>query len=44
MRVLDGLIDRQAAVLAYDHVFVLVSSLFFIGLPLVYLIRRGSPN
>jgi DHA2 family multidrug resistance protein len=41
MRVLDGIISRQAAVLAYDHVFVLVSSLFFLGFPLVFLLRRG---
>ncbi|MGH7623190.1 MAG: DHA2 family efflux MFS transporter permease subunit, partial [Gemmatimonadaceae bacterium] len=41
MRVLDGIIGRQAAVLAYNHVFVLVSLLFFIGFPLVFLLRRG---
>jgi DHA2 family multidrug resistance protein len=44
MRVLDGLISRQASVLAYNHVFVLVSSLLFIGFPLVFLLRRGSPD
>jgi len=44
MRVLDGIISRQAAVLAYNHVFVLVSALFFIGFPLVFLLRRGSPS
>ena len=44
MRVLDGMISRQASVLAYNHVFVLVSSLFFIGFPLVFLLRRGSPD
>jgi DHA2 family multidrug resistance protein len=44
MRVLDGLINRQASVLAYNHVFVLVSSLLFIGFPLVFLLRRGSPD
>jgi hypothetical protein len=38
------MIARQAAVLAYNHVFVLVSALFFIGLPLVFLLRRGSPS
>jgi DHA2 family multidrug resistance protein len=41
-RILDATIGRQAAVLAYDHVFALVSSLFFIGFPLVFLLRRGS--
>ena len=43
MRLLDLLIGRQAAVLAYNHVFVLVSALFFIGFPLVFLLRRGVP-
>jgi DHA2 family multidrug resistance protein len=42
--VLDGLVSRQAAVLAYNHVFVLVSTLFFIGFPLVFLLRRGTPS
>ncbi|HEX4681485.1 MAG TPA: MFS transporter, partial [Gemmatimonadaceae bacterium] len=44
LRIIDGLIGRQAAVLAYNHVFVLVSSLFFIGFPLVFLLRRGTPS
>jgi hypothetical protein len=41
-RLLDATITRQAAVLAYDHVFALVSSLFFVGFPLVFLLRRGT--
>jgi hypothetical protein len=41
MRVLDGLITRQASVLAYNHAFVLVSSLFFIGFPLVFCFGEG---
>ena len=41
-RILDATITRQAAVLAYDHVFALVSSLFIIGFPLVFLLRRGA--
>jgi DHA2 family multidrug resistance protein len=44
MRILDGLLSRQAAVLAYNHVFVLVSVLFFIGFPLVFLLRRGTAS
>lgn len=44
LRLLDAQVARQAAVLAYNHVFVLVSTLFFIGLPLVFLLRRGSPH
>ena len=42
LRLMDGIITRQAAVLAYNHVFVLVSSLFFLGFPLVFLLRRGT--
>jgi len=41
-RILDATITRQAAVLAYNHVFALVSSLFIIGFPLVFLLRRGT--
>jgi len=44
IKLLDGLVSRQAAVLAYNHVFVLVSALFFIGFPLVFLLRRGTPS
>jgi hypothetical protein len=43
IHVMDGLIGRQAAVLAYNHVFLLVTALFVIGLPLVALLRRGTP-
>ncbi|HEU4632210.1 MAG TPA: DHA2 family efflux MFS transporter permease subunit [Gemmatimonadaceae bacterium] len=42
LRLLDGLIGRQAAVLAYNHVFALVATLFVIGFPLVFLLRRGA--
>jgi DHA2 family multidrug resistance protein len=42
LRAMDASIGRQAAVLAYNHVFVLVSTLFVIGLPLVFLLRRGA--
>ena len=43
IHIMDGLIGRQAAVLAYNHVFLLVTALFVIGLPLVVLLRRGTP-
>ncbi len=43
IHLMDGLIGRQAAVLAYNHVFLLVTALFVIGLPLVILLRRGTP-
>ncbi len=42
LRLLDAMISRQAAVLAYNHVFVLVSALFFIGFPLIFLLRSGT--
>jgi DHA2 family multidrug resistance protein len=38
---LDGDVTRQAAVLAYNHIFVLVTVLFMMGVPLVLLLRRG---
>ncbi|HEX3867282.1 MAG TPA: DHA2 family efflux MFS transporter permease subunit, partial [Gemmatimonadaceae bacterium] len=41
---IQGAIERQAAVLAYNHVFVLVSALFAFGLPLVLLLRSGTPS
>ena len=41
---LDRIVLRQATVLAYDRIFVLVSLLFLIGLPLVVLLRRGKPE
>jgi DHA2 family multidrug resistance protein len=42
--ILQGMIERQAAVLAYNHVFVLVAALFFLSFPLVFLLRRGHPG
>lgn len=48
LRMVDGMVGgmvlRQAAVLAYDRVFVLVSALFALGFPLVFLLRRGEPD
>jgi len=44
MHIMDNMIGRQASVLAYNHVFLLVTSLFVIGLPLVVLLRRGAPS
>jgi DHA2 family multidrug resistance protein len=44
LKLLDGMVTRQAAVLAYNHVFVLVSALFVLGFPLVFLLRRGTPS
>jgi MFS transporter, DHA2 family, multidrug resistance protein len=41
LKLLDGTIMRQAAVLSYNRVFVLVSLLFVIAMPLVFLLKRG---
>jgi DHA2 family multidrug resistance protein len=41
LRLLDATISRQAAVLSYNRVFVLVSLLFVFALPLVFLLKRG---
>jgi DHA2 family multidrug resistance protein len=41
LRLLDLTVTRQAAVLSYNHVFVLVSVLFVFALPLVFLLKRG---
>ena len=41
LKLLDVTVSRQAAVLSYNRVFVLVSILFVIALPLVFLLKRG---
>ena len=42
LALLDGTVTRQAAVLAYNHVFLLITLLFIIVLPLVFLLRAGG--
>jgi DHA2 family multidrug resistance protein len=42
LALLDGDVMRQAAVLAYNHVFVLVAILFSLSLPLVLLLRAAK--
>ncbi|HEY4253664.1 MAG TPA: DHA2 family efflux MFS transporter permease subunit [Roseomonas sp.] len=37
---LQGLVDQQALVLAYNDVLVVMAALFFLGMPLVFLLRR----
>jgi DHA2 family multidrug resistance protein len=41
LKLLDVMVTRQAAVLSYNRVFILVSFLFIIALPLVLLLKRG---
>ena len=41
---LDGLVGRQAAMLSFNHVYLLLSLLFLATLPLVLLLRKsGKP-
>lgn len=42
LALLDLDVTRQAAVLAFNHVFVLVAALFVVAWPLVLLLRRGK--
>jgi DHA2 family multidrug resistance protein len=41
LELLDANVTRQAAVLAYNHVFLLITMLFVLGAPLVLLLRRS---
>ena len=41
LKLLDLTVTRQATVLSYNRVFVLVSLLFIFALPLVFLLKRG---
>jgi DHA2 family multidrug resistance protein len=41
LKLLDATVTRQAAVLSYNSVFVLVSLLFLFALPLVFFLKRG---
>jgi DHA2 family multidrug resistance protein len=41
LKLLDSTVSRQAAVLSYNRVFVLVAILFVFALPLVFLLKRG---
>lgn len=44
LKLLDMMVTRQATVLSYNRVFVLVSLLFIIALPLVLLLQRGHAS
>jgi DHA2 family multidrug resistance protein len=43
MELLNGMVNRQAAILSYNHVFLLLGALFLLCLPLVGLLQRRSP-
>jgi DHA2 family multidrug resistance protein len=42
LMLLDGRIRRQAAMLAYNHVFMQIAILFVLSLPLVLLLRHAA--
>ncbi len=42
LRLIDGQLFRQAAILAYNHVFALIAVLFLVSVPLVLLLRHGE--
>jgi DHA2 family multidrug resistance protein len=42
LELLDGQLMRQAGMLAYNHVFLLVTALFVLAIPLVFLLRGYS--
>ena len=44
LAILDLRVTRQAATLAYNHVFLLVTALFAISVPLVFLLRSSEPE
>ncbi len=44
LELLDLDVTKQAAVLAYNHVFLLITILFALGAPLVLLLRRGKAS
>jgi MFS transporter, DHA2 family, multidrug resistance protein len=44
LKLLDLTVLRQAAVLAYNHVFTLVAILFLVGLPLVLFLKAPKGN
>lgn len=42
LRAMDGAVIRQAGMLAYNHVYLLLACLFIISLPLVLLLKEGK--
>ena len=44
LRMLDVQLLRQSAVLAYNHVFALITVLFVVAFPLVFLLKESPPD
>ncbi len=41
LRLLDGEVIKQAAMLAYNHIFFLITVLFTVSIPLIFLLKTG---
>jgi len=41
---IDGIVRGQAAVMAFIDVFILVSAIFIIAMPLIFFLRKGVPG
>jgi DHA2 family multidrug resistance protein len=41
LRLLDREVMRQATMLAYNHIFFLITGLFAISIPLIFLLKNG---
>jgi hypothetical protein len=39
LKLLDGLVTRQASMLAYNHVYFLIALVYLVSIPLVVLIK-----
>ncbi|MEJ2696700.1 MAG: DHA2 family efflux MFS transporter permease subunit [Candidatus Sulfobium sp.] len=44
LKLLDGQLMREAGMLAYNHVFLLVTALFVLSIPLIFLLRGYSTS
>ncbi|HEY6011261.1 MAG TPA: DHA2 family efflux MFS transporter permease subunit [Nitrospirota bacterium] len=42
LNLLDGEVSRQAGMMAYNHMYVLITFLFLFSLPLVYFLKSGK--
>jgi len=42
LTLLDGEVTRQAAMMAYNHMYLLVTSLFFISFPLIFFLKTDK--
>jgi len=40
LKLVDGLVMKQSAMLAYNHVFFLISCVFILTIPLVFLLKN----